>query len=130
MPSTTDRASRACFGNDFAESATLPFLDPLASIGPFATKLKPAGAPGYQCSPEFGAGHALLVTVLGRRGVTLFNALWTFFREHQYCGDLDDGVEGDPLWMTSTCGAVINRDTVTDQRGPRGAVLVRVVAFG
>jgi hypothetical protein len=29
------------------------------------------------------------VTVLDRRDVTLFDALWAFFQEHQYCGDLD-----------------------------------------
>jgi len=46
--------------------------------------------------------------------VTLFDALYAFFREHQYCGDLDGGVEGDRVWMTCTCGAV----------------LVRVVRFG
>jgi len=46
--------------------------------------------------------------------VTLFDALQAFFQEHQYCGDLDGGVEGDRVWMRCTCGAV----------------LVRVVAFG
>jgi hypothetical protein len=35
-------------------------------------------------------------------GVTLFDALHAFFQEHQYCGDLDGGVEGDRM-----CGAVI-----------------------
>jgi len=42
--------------------------------------------------------------------MTLFDALQAFFQEHQYCGDLDGGVEGDRVWMTWTCGAVINRD--------------------
>ena len=27
---------------------------------------------------------------------------------------LDGGVEGDRVWMTCTCGAVINRDAVRD----------------
>jgi hypothetical protein len=27
--------------------------------------------------------------VLDQRDVTLFDALWAFFHEHQYCGDLD-----------------------------------------
>jgi hypothetical protein len=27
--------------------------------------------------------------------VMLFDALRAFFQEHQYCGDLDTGVEGD-----------------------------------
>ena len=51
--------------------------------------------------------------MLDRRGVTLFDALQVFFQEHQYCGDLD-GVEGDRVWMTCTCGAVINRDADRD----------------
>jgi len=29
--------------------------------------------------------------------------------EHEYCGELDGGVEGDRVWMTCTCGAVIVR---------------------
>jgi hypothetical protein len=46
--------------------------------------------------------------------VMLFDALWAFFQEQQYCGDLDGGVEGDRVWVTCTCGAVINRDAVRD----------------
>jgi hypothetical protein len=52
--------------------------------------------------------------MLDQRGVTLFDALQAFFQEHQYCGDLDGGVEGDRVWVTCTCGAVINRDAVRD----------------
>jgi hypothetical protein len=52
--------------------------------------------------------------VLHLRGVTLFDALQAFFQEHQYCGDLDGGVEGDCVWMTCTCGVVINRDADRD----------------
>ena len=48
------------------------------------------------------------------RGVTLFDALWAFYQEHQYCGDLDGGVEGYRAWMSCTCGAVINRNTDRD----------------
>jgi len=48
--------------------------------------------------------------VLDQRGVTLFDAL----QEHQYCGDLDGGVDGDRVWMTCTGGAVINRDADRD----------------
>jgi hypothetical protein len=51
--------------------------------------------------------------VLDQRGVTLFDALQAFYQEHEYCGELDGGVEGDRVWMTCT----------------RGAVLVRVAAF-
>jgi hypothetical protein len=39
----------------------------------------------------------------------LFAALNAFFQEHQYCGELDGGVDGDWVWMTGTCGAAINR---------------------
>jgi len=46
--------------------------------------------------------------------VTLLAALNAFYLEHRRCGDLDGGVEGDRVWMTCTCRAV----------------LVRVVAFG
>jgi hypothetical protein len=42
--------------------------------------------------------------------VTLFDALNAFFQEHQYCGDLDGGVEEDRAWMTCTCGAAISRN--------------------
>jgi hypothetical protein len=41
---------------------------------------------------------------LRHRGVTVFDSLNAFFQEHQYCGDLDGGVEGDRVWMTCTCG--------------------------
>jgi hypothetical protein len=52
--------------------------------------------------------------VLDQRGVTLFDALWAFYREHDYCGALDRGVEGDRVWMTCTCGASINRTADRD----------------
>jgi hypothetical protein len=52
--------------------------------------------------------------VLDQRGVTFFDALWAFYQEHEYCGDLDGGVEGDRVLTACPCGAV----------------LVRVVAFG
>jgi hypothetical protein len=31
--------------------------------------------------------------------------LEAFILEHEYCGELDGGVEGDRVWMTCTCGA-------------------------
>jgi hypothetical protein len=46
--------------------------------------------------------------------MSLLRDLEAFYREHQRCGELDSGVEGDRVWMTCTCGAA----------------LVRVVAFG
>jgi hypothetical protein len=52
--------------------------------------------------------------VLDQRGVTLFDALWAFFLEHQYCGELDGGIAGDRVWMTWTCGAVISRSADDD----------------
>jgi hypothetical protein len=48
--------------------------------------------------------------MLDQHGVTLFDALQAFFHEHEYCGELVGGVEGDRVRMTWTCGAVINRD--------------------
>jgi hypothetical protein len=45
---------------------------------------------------------------------TVGAALEAFILEHQYCGDLDGGVEGDGVWMTCTCGAVINRHADDD----------------
>jgi hypothetical protein len=35
--------------------------------------------------------------------------LEAFILEHEYCGELDASVEEDHVWMTCTCGAVINR---------------------
>ena len=52
--------------------------------------------------------------MLDHRGVTLFDALWAFYQEHEYYGELDTGAEGDRVWMTCTCGAVMNRDADRD----------------
>ena len=41
-------------------------------------------------------------------------ALEAFIREHEYCGELDSDVETDRVWMTCTCGAVINRNADRD----------------
>jgi len=30
-----------------------------------------------------------------------------FIREHEYCGELDTGLEDDRIWVTCTCGARI-----------------------
>ena len=40
---------------------------------------------------------------------TLLGALFAFYLEHEYCGELDGGVEGERVWMTCTCGAAISR---------------------
>ena len=51
----------------------------------------------------------------------LGGALEAFILEHEYCGELDGGVEDARVWMTCSCGAVINRSTetriMTDQGG-------------
>ena len=46
--------------------------------------------------------------------IDLGPALEAFILEHEYCGELDGGIEGDRVWMTCTCGAVINRDADGD----------------
>ncbi len=45
---------------------------------------------------------------------TLLLELEAFVQEHRRCGDLDGGVAGDRVWMTCTCGAVINRNADGD----------------
>jgi hypothetical protein len=40
---------------------------------------------------------------------TLGSALEAFIREHEYCGDLDTGLEDDRVCMTCTRVAVISR---------------------
>ena len=44
----------------------------------------------------------------------LGGALEAIILEHEYCGELDSAVDGDRVWMTCTCGAVINRDSDGD----------------
>jgi hypothetical protein len=44
----------------------------------------------------------------------LFATLYAFLQEHQYRGEPDGGVEGDRVWMTCTCGAMINLDADRD----------------
>jgi hypothetical protein len=36
-------------------------------------------------------------------------ALEAFILEHEYCGELDSGVQEHIVWMTCTCGAEIVR---------------------
>jgi hypothetical protein len=33
----------------------------------------------------------------------LLRELQAFYLEHEYCGELDGGVEGERVWMTCTC---------------------------
>ena len=44
----------------------------------------------------------------GLASVTLLADLDAFFQEHERCGDLDSGLDDDRVWMTCTCGAVMN----------------------
>jgi hypothetical protein len=41
--------------------------------------------------------------------VAIFAAVEAFILEHEYCGELDSGVEDERVWMTCTCGAQIVR---------------------
>jgi hypothetical protein len=41
--------------------------------------------------------------------VSLLTDLDAFSIEHQRCGDLDGGVDGDIVWMACTCGACMAR---------------------
>jgi hypothetical protein len=41
--------------------------------------------------------------------VTLLGDLDAFYQEHERCGELDSAVEDDRVWMTCTCGVVIDR---------------------
>jgi hypothetical protein len=52
--------------------------------------------------PSYAASARLL-------HVTLLADLDAFLQEHRPCGVLDSAVDGDRVWMTCTCGAVINR---------------------
>jgi hypothetical protein len=38
--------------------------------------------------------------------------LEAFLQEHRRCGDMDGGVEGDRVWMTCECGAVLTRQVL------------------
>ena len=40
---------------------------------------------------------------------SLLGAIYAFDLEHQRCGELDGGVEDEPVWMSCTCGAVISQ---------------------
>jgi hypothetical protein len=40
---------------------------------------------------------------------SLGDPLEAFILEHEYCGELDAGVEDDRVWMTCMCGASIVR---------------------
>jgi hypothetical protein len=44
----------------------------------------------------------------------LLRDLQAFYLEHEYCGELHGAVEGDRVWMTCTCGTVINRSADDD----------------
>jgi len=55
-------------------------------------------------------GHSQPDTARNRlAAMSLFTDLRAFAMEHEYCGELDGGVEGERVWMTCTCGAKIVR---------------------
>jgi hypothetical protein len=39
------------------------------------------------------------------------------YLEHRACGELDGAIEGDRVWMTCSCGAVLGRRV--DEEGER-----------
>jgi len=41
--------------------------------------------------------------------LTLLADVDAFYQEHERCGDLDSGLDGDHVWMACTCGVVISR---------------------
>ena len=42
--------------------------------------------------------------------MALLDAPDAFYQEHERCGDLDSGLEGDRVWMAcSACGATMSR---------------------
>jgi len=64
-------------------------------------------------------------------GVMLFAALLAFFQEHQYCGELDGGVEGDRVWRSSVIRSTVDRGPTRARPWPsldRGARLRRVLS--
>ena len=66
--------------------------------------------------------------MLDQRGGTPFDALWAFYEEHEYCGALDTGIEGNRVWM------IYVRGGHQPGRGSgligSSALLVRVATFG
>ena len=40
---------------------------------------------------------------------TLVDDLEFFCQEYRRCGELDSGVEGERIWMTCDCGALLSR---------------------
>jgi hypothetical protein len=40
---------------------------------------------------------------------SLLDDLNAFLQEHRRCGRLDTGIEGERVWMTCECGAVLGR---------------------
>jgi hypothetical protein len=48
--------------------------------------------------------------------MSLLTELNAFFTDHDHCGDLDAGVEGEVVWITCGCGAhMARRDPAFDQ---------------
>ena len=63
--------------------------------------------------------------------MTILGDLYAFLQEQRCPARRDGGVEGDRVWMTCACGAVINRSQIgTNHRSGSSAVLVPVATFG
>jgi hypothetical protein len=56
------------------------------------------------------------MAAVGFRSVSLLTDLDALSAEHLRCGDLDGGVDGDIVWMTCDCGAIIVRRVEEDDR--------------
>jgi hypothetical protein len=41
---------------------------------------------------------------------SLLRDLDAFYLEHRRCGELDGGVEGECVWLTCACGALLVRE--------------------
>jgi len=39
---------------------------------------------------------------------SILHDLYAFYLDHQRCGELDSGVDGERVWMACTCGARIS----------------------
>jgi hypothetical protein len=73
---------------------------------------------------ELGPYAAAQQAVGSRAMRTLLRDLRAFCQEHENCGELDGGVEGERVWMTCSCGARIVR-----WDGARSRLLASAGAF-
>ena len=60
-------------------------------------------------APDAAGGVGSLEDRGGQARVTLLDALYAFYQEHERRGNLDSGLDGNRVWIACTCGAAINR---------------------